>query len=274
MKTKIMKMVCKAVSHKRLVAVCAAVGMLATGMSAFAAESYTVQSGDNLKKIAKQLYGESSKWEVIYEANKDSIKNPNLIYEGQVFTIPDSDEATAPTLETETPAPEPALEPAADTPADTSAPVQTTETPVDIPQTEGKVLNINLTGDPKSHVSEVAFRTAPGAEWTIITPTGTTPTIPMSDTDRDLFYIGTLENYTLPGDYLEVRVRAVLNNGKKDNTEYIWIEDGRLSNVPSGSNCEICFDHIAQGIFVNYYDNKGILIGEYSNTSYTIKQTY
>ena len=134
---------------------------------------------------------------------------------------------------------------------------------------QAKVLNIDLMGDPKSHVSEVAFRTAPYAEWTIVTPTGTTPVTPMSDSDRDLFYIGTLENYSLPGDYLEIRVRAVLNNGQRDNTEYIWIEDGRLSNVPSGSDCKILFDHIAQGIFVNYYNN-GELIGEYSRTSATI----
>lgn len=248
---------------KRLAAVCAAVGMLATSMSAFAAESYTVQSGDNLKKIAKQLYGESSKWEVIYEANKDSIKNPNLIYEGQVFTIPDSD--AAPASEVEAPAPETV----ADASANTSVSVKPAETSADIPQTAGKVLNINLTGDPKSHVSEVAIRTAPDAEWMIITPTSTTPTVPMSDDDRDMFYIGTLENYSLPGNYFEIRVKAVLNNGKKDNTEYIWIEDGRLSSVPSGSDCNILFDHIAQGIFVNYYNN-GDLVGEYQNTSYTI----
>ncbi len=247
---------------KRLVAVCAAVGMLATSMSAFAAESYTVQSGDNLKKIAKQIYGDSSKWEVIYEANRDSIKNPNLIYEGQVFTIPDSDAAPAPASETETPAPETV----ADASADTAAPAETTETSADIPQTAGKTLNIDLTGDPKSHVSEVAFRTAPDADWVIVTPTGTTPATPMSDGDRDMFYLGTIENYSLPGDYLEIRVKAVLNNGEKDNTEYIWIEDGRLPNIPSGSDCTIHFDHIAQGIFVNYY-NQGVLIGEYSNTS-------
>ncbi|MDE6890292.1 MAG: LysM peptidoglycan-binding domain-containing protein [Lachnospiraceae bacterium] len=256
---------------KRLVVVCAAVGMLATSMSAFAAESYTVQDGDNLKKIAKQLYGDSSKWEVIYEANKGSIKNPNLIYEGQVFAIPDSDAAPAPASGAETPAPETV----ADAPADTSAPVTTTETPapapleetpVDLPQIAGKTLNIDLTGDPKSHVSEVAFRTAPDAEWMVITPTGTTPATPMSDGDRDMFYIGTLENYRLPHNYLEIRVRAVLNNGERDNTEYIWFEDGRLFNIPSGSDCSIHFDHIAQGIFVNYYNN-GELIGEYSNTS-------
>lgn len=137
---------------------------------------------------------------------------------------------------------------------------ETTETSADIPQTTGKVLNINLSGDPKSHVSEVAFRTAPNAEWMIITPIGTTPTVPMSDSDRDLFYLGTLENYSLPGDYLAIRVKAVFQNGEIDNTEYTWTESGaRLSNVPSGCDCLIHFDHIAGGIFIDYYD-KGVII--------------
>lgn len=50
--------------------------------------TYTVQKGDSLSKIAKALYGSAKKWTVIYEANKDSIKNPDLIYPGQVFRIP------------------------------------------------------------------------------------------------------------------------------------------------------------------------------------------
>lgn len=133
-------MVMRKKQFKRLVVVCAAVGMLATSMSAFAAESYTVQSGDNLKKIAKQLYGDSFKWEVIYEANKGSIKNPNLIYEGQVFTIPDSDAAPAPTAEALAPAAEtPAAAPASETPAPApvaetpAAPAPAAETPAAVP---------------------------------------------------------------------------------------------------------------------------------------------
>ena len=51
-------------------------------------QTYTVVKGDSLSKIAKALYGSAGKWKVIYEANKDSIKNPDLIYPGQVFRIP------------------------------------------------------------------------------------------------------------------------------------------------------------------------------------------
>jgi nucleoid-associated protein YgaU len=50
--------------------------------------TYTVVAGDTLSKIAKHEYGDASKWHRIYEANKDTIKNPDLIYPGQTFKIP------------------------------------------------------------------------------------------------------------------------------------------------------------------------------------------
>ena len=50
--------------------------------------TYTVVKGDSLWKIAKRLYGNPLKWPVIYNANKDNIRNPNRIYPGQVFVIP------------------------------------------------------------------------------------------------------------------------------------------------------------------------------------------
>lgn len=52
------------------------------------AGTYTVVSGDSLWKIAKTYYGNGSKYTKIFEANKDKIKNPSLIYPGQVLTIP------------------------------------------------------------------------------------------------------------------------------------------------------------------------------------------
>ena len=51
-------------------------------------KTYTVKSGDSLWKIAKQFYGNGSKYNTIYEANKDKLKNPNLIYVGQTLQIP------------------------------------------------------------------------------------------------------------------------------------------------------------------------------------------
>lgn len=52
------------------------------------ATTYTVKKGDTLWSIAKRYYGNGAKYTLIYNANKDKIKNPNLIYVGQVFTIP------------------------------------------------------------------------------------------------------------------------------------------------------------------------------------------
>jgi nucleoid-associated protein YgaU len=51
-------------------------------------EYYTVKSGDSLSKIAKQLYGDAQQWNRIFEANKDQIKDANLIQPGQKLKIP------------------------------------------------------------------------------------------------------------------------------------------------------------------------------------------
>ncbi len=52
-------------------------------------KTYTVKSGDCLFNIAKKLYGSGSQYTKIYNANKKLIGgNPNLIYPGQVLTIP------------------------------------------------------------------------------------------------------------------------------------------------------------------------------------------
>lgn len=52
------------------------------------AKTYTVKSGDCLWTIAKKYYGNGAQYTKIYNANKDKISNPNLIYVGQVLTIP------------------------------------------------------------------------------------------------------------------------------------------------------------------------------------------
>lgn len=53
-----------------------------------AGSTYTVKKGDCLWKIAKQFYDNGSDYSKIYELNKDKISNPNLIYPGQVLTMP------------------------------------------------------------------------------------------------------------------------------------------------------------------------------------------
>ena len=49
---------------------------------------YTVQKGDSLSKIAKDHYGDASKYPQIFEANKPMLKDPDKIYPGQVLRIP------------------------------------------------------------------------------------------------------------------------------------------------------------------------------------------
>ncbi len=52
------------------------------------AQFYTIKPGDSLSKIAKAYYGDPMKYTVIFEANQPMLKDPDLIYPGQVVRIP------------------------------------------------------------------------------------------------------------------------------------------------------------------------------------------
>jgi nucleoid-associated protein YgaU len=52
--------------------------------------TYTVVKGDSLSKIAKREYGDANKWRKIYEANRHLIKDPDLIYPGQLLNVPEA----------------------------------------------------------------------------------------------------------------------------------------------------------------------------------------
>ncbi|OCB76628.1 peptidoglycan-binding protein LysM [Flavobacterium crassostreae] len=52
------------------------------------ARYHTVVSGDWLSKIAKTYYGDANKFDVIFEANKPMLTDPDKIYPGQVLRIP------------------------------------------------------------------------------------------------------------------------------------------------------------------------------------------
>lgn len=56
--------------------------------SASTPKTYTVVSGDCLWNIAKKFLGDGSRYPEIYSLNRDKIKDPNLIYPGQVLTLP------------------------------------------------------------------------------------------------------------------------------------------------------------------------------------------
>ena len=47
-----------------------------------------VQPGNNLWRLARAAYGRGVRYTVIYEANRDQIRNPRLIFPGQVFAVP------------------------------------------------------------------------------------------------------------------------------------------------------------------------------------------
>ncbi len=51
-------------------------------------EYYIIKSGDNLSKISKQFYGDPNKYNRIFEANREVIKDANLIFPGQKIRIP------------------------------------------------------------------------------------------------------------------------------------------------------------------------------------------
>ncbi|WP_338760323.1 peptidoglycan-binding protein LysM [Bernardetia sp. ABR2-2B] len=52
------------------------------------AEFYTVKKGDSLSKIAGEFYDNVQAYPIIFEANKPMLKDPSLIYPGQVLRIP------------------------------------------------------------------------------------------------------------------------------------------------------------------------------------------
>ncbi len=50
---------------------------------------YVVQPGNSLWRIARRVYGEGLSYTVIYKANKEQIGDPDLIYPGQIFSLPE-----------------------------------------------------------------------------------------------------------------------------------------------------------------------------------------
>ena len=51
---------------------------------------YTVKSGDTLSAISKTVYGDASKYNKIFEANRPMLASPDKIYPGQTLRIPEA----------------------------------------------------------------------------------------------------------------------------------------------------------------------------------------
>jgi nucleoid-associated protein YgaU len=63
--------------------------MTVTSSGGGEAKFHTVEKGDTLSKISKQVYGDANQYnKKIFEANKPMLKSPDQIYPGQVLRIP------------------------------------------------------------------------------------------------------------------------------------------------------------------------------------------
>ncbi len=61
---------------------------LAVPVATVKVEYYIIQKGDTLSKIAKYYYSDANAYTKIFEANREVIKDPNLIFPGQKVRIP------------------------------------------------------------------------------------------------------------------------------------------------------------------------------------------
>ena len=68
-----------------------AMGAAAGGGHGGGGQTYEVKSGDNLSKISKQFYGDSSEYMRIFYANRDKLRDPDMIQVGQQLIIPPDD---------------------------------------------------------------------------------------------------------------------------------------------------------------------------------------
>jgi LysM repeat protein len=61
------------------------------------ARNYTVRPGDTLSSIAQRFYGNPADWPWLYRANRSVIRNPDVIYAGEVLSVPDGPPASSTT---------------------------------------------------------------------------------------------------------------------------------------------------------------------------------
>jgi nucleoid-associated protein YgaU len=51
----------------------------------------TVSRGDSLWRISRRALGNGTRYATVFKANREQIRNPNLIYPGQIFVLPASE---------------------------------------------------------------------------------------------------------------------------------------------------------------------------------------
>ncbi|MEL7206413.1 MAG: LysM peptidoglycan-binding domain-containing protein, partial [Pseudomonadota bacterium] len=62
--------------------------LLASQEETTGVRAITVQAGNTLWAISRERYGEGTAYVRIFEANRDRIRDPDLIFPGQVFRVP------------------------------------------------------------------------------------------------------------------------------------------------------------------------------------------
>ena len=89
--------ICRSRVLLALFAMAAVVGPLSTAAAQAAAEprTYTVKQGDTLMSIARQLFGDATRWREIYDLNSDQLSSPERIYPGMVLKVAGGAEAPA-----------------------------------------------------------------------------------------------------------------------------------------------------------------------------------
>lgn len=50
--------------------------------------TYTIEKGDTLSAVSQRFYGKAKFWRQIFEANQDTLDNPDRIFPGQVIRLP------------------------------------------------------------------------------------------------------------------------------------------------------------------------------------------
>jgi len=61
---------------------------LQAAVAAGATQTYTVQLGDTLWRVAERVYGNGSNYKAIFEANRETLETPDQIFPGQKLVIP------------------------------------------------------------------------------------------------------------------------------------------------------------------------------------------
>lgn len=249
------------------------------------ASSYTVVKGDSLWKIAKEKLGDGTRYNEIFEANRDKIKNPNKIQIGQVLEIPDGVVTPAPAP---APAPEVVEAPAPATPSPTPISSAFDEAFLSHMQPLIDSYNSMKVGDSNTETFEGAVSTATKvAENLLMTESKITADSALNNNITSFIY-KTEEGYQVVVFFIGnngVNTYSVYNvtaDGKDFSLLYLGVdstdEEGKinLSDYVAGGKGYIEFVADTEGVisdkvgkFIHVYDDEG----NATTTGYVARKT-